>query len=116
MPPSVREPAADVLCETVSIVFFAWSTTRSFCEGIAIFLLWTLPLLGQGSTGELRLIDRSRGPGDQGDRRPFELLDPDRTTVENISDRLDLIDFGGLFSGNAIGSPRSYFLRLAATF
>jgi hypothetical protein len=36
--------------------------------------------------------------------------------VENISNRLDVIDFGGLFSGNAIGPPRSYFLRLTATF
>jgi TonB-dependent Receptor Plug Domain len=36
--------------------------------------------------------------------------------VENISNRLDVIDFGGLFSGNAIGPARSYFSRLAATF
>ena len=36
--------------------------------------------------------------------------------VENLNDRLNVIDFGGLFSGNAIGPPRSYFLRLAGTF
>jgi hypothetical protein len=36
--------------------------------------------------------------------------------VENLNNRLNVIDFGGLFSGNAIGPPRSYFLRLAATF
>jgi hypothetical protein len=36
--------------------------------------------------------------------------------AENLNDRLNVIDFGGLFSGNAIGPPRSYFLRLAATF
>jgi hypothetical protein len=36
--------------------------------------------------------------------------------VENISNRLDVIDFGGLFSGNAIGPARSYWLRMAATF
>jgi hypothetical protein len=36
--------------------------------------------------------------------------------VENLNDRLNVIDFGGLFSGNAIGPPRSYFLRLATTF
>ena len=36
--------------------------------------------------------------------------------VENVNDRLNVIDFGGLFSGNAIGPPRSYALRLAATF
>ncbi len=35
---------------------------------------------------------------------------------ENLNNRLNVIDFGGLFSGNAIGPPRSYFLRLAATF
>jgi len=36
--------------------------------------------------------------------------------VENLNNRLNVIDFGGLFSGNAIGPPRSYSLRLAATF
>ena len=36
--------------------------------------------------------------------------------VENLNNRLNVIDFGGLFSGNAIGPPRSYFLRLATTF
>jgi len=36
--------------------------------------------------------------------------------VENLNNRLNVIDFGGLFSGNAIGPPRSYALRLAATF
>ena len=35
---------------------------------------------------------------------------------ENLNNRLNVLDFGGLFSGNAIGPPRSYFLRLAATF
>ncbi len=34
----------------------------------------------------------------------------------NLNNRLNVIDFGGLFSGNAIGPPRSYSLRLAATF
>ena len=32
--------------------------------------------------------------------------------VENINDRLNVIDFAGLFSGNAIGPPRSGFVRL----
>jgi hypothetical protein len=27
---------------------------------------------------------------------------------ENLNNRLNIIDFGGLFSGNAIGPPRSY--------
>ncbi len=35
---------------------------------------------------------------------------------ENLNDRLNVIDFGGLFSGNAIGPPRSYSLRLTGTF
>ncbi|HEV2133425.1 MAG TPA: hypothetical protein VGR47_04120 [Terracidiphilus sp.] len=35
---------------------------------------------------------------------------------ENLSNVLDVIDFGGLFSGNAIGPPRSGFLRLTTTF
>jgi outer membrane receptor for Fe3+-dicitrate len=36
--------------------------------------------------------------------------------AENLNNRLNVIDFGGLFSGNAIAPPRSYFLRLAAAF
>jgi hypothetical protein len=36
--------------------------------------------------------------------------------MENINNRLNVIDFGGLFSGNAIGPPRSYALRLTSTF
>jgi hypothetical protein len=35
---------------------------------------------------------------------------------ENLNNRLNVIDFGGLFSGNAIGPPRSYALRLALSF
>ena len=35
---------------------------------------------------------------------------------ENLNNRLNVIDFAGLFSGNAIGPPRSYSLRLAAAF
>ncbi len=35
---------------------------------------------------------------------------------ENLNNRLNVIDFGGLFSGNAIGPPRSYSLRVSATF
>ena len=36
--------------------------------------------------------------------------------VQNLNNRLNLINFAGLFSGNAVAPPRSYFLRLAATF
>jgi hypothetical protein len=35
---------------------------------------------------------------------------------ENINNRLNVIDFGGLFSGNAIGPSRSFSLRLQITF
>jgi hypothetical protein len=36
--------------------------------------------------------------------------------VENIDNRLNVIDFAGLFSGNAIGPPRSAFVRLQTDF
>jgi hypothetical protein len=35
---------------------------------------------------------------------------------ENLNNRLNIIDFGGLFSGNAIAPGRSYGLRLVAKF
>jgi hypothetical protein len=35
---------------------------------------------------------------------------------QNLNNVLDVIDFGGLFSGNAIGPPRSYLLRLTTAF
>lgn len=35
---------------------------------------------------------------------------------DNLNNRLNVIDFGGLFSGNAIGPGRSYSLRLVTTF
>jgi outer membrane receptor for Fe3+-dicitrate len=34
----------------------------------------------------------------------------------NLNHRLNVIDFGGLFSGNSIAPPRSYSLRLSAAF
>ncbi len=51
-----------------------------------------------------------------------EVYKSDRMTVhaqvdgQNLNNLLDLIDFGGVFSGNAIGPPRSVALRLSATF
>jgi hypothetical protein len=36
--------------------------------------------------------------------------------AENLNNRLNVLDFAGLFSGTAIAPPRSYFLRLGATF
>jgi hypothetical protein len=35
---------------------------------------------------------------------------------ENLTNVLDVIDFGGLFSGNAIGPSRSYSMRLTTNF
>lgn len=35
---------------------------------------------------------------------------------ENLTDVVDVIDFGGLFSGNAIGPSRSAFVRLTTSF
>jgi hypothetical protein len=36
--------------------------------------------------------------------------------AQNISNELEVIDFGGLFSGNALGPSRQYTLRLVSTF
>lgn len=35
---------------------------------------------------------------------------------DNLNNRLNVIDFGGLFSGNAIGPARSGFFRLKTSF
>jgi hypothetical protein len=35
---------------------------------------------------------------------------------QNLTNILDVVDFGGLFSGNAIGPSRSAMLRLTTTF
>jgi outer membrane receptor for Fe3+-dicitrate len=35
---------------------------------------------------------------------------------QNLNNRLNVLDFSGLFSGNAIAPPRSYSLRLQTTF
>jgi hypothetical protein len=36
--------------------------------------------------------------------------------AQNLSKKLELIDFGGLFSGNALGPSRQYTFRLVTTF
>jgi outer membrane receptor for Fe3+-dicitrate len=36
--------------------------------------------------------------------------------VQNLSNKLEVIDFGGLFSGNAIGPSRQYTFRLVTSF
>jgi hypothetical protein len=35
---------------------------------------------------------------------------------QNLTNVLDVLDFGGLFSGNAIGPSRSFTLRLTTEF
>jgi hypothetical protein len=51
-----------------------------------------------------------------------ELYHSDRMTMrlqadgQNLTNVLDVIDFGGLFSGNAIGPARSAMLRLTTSF
>lgn len=39
-----------------------------------------------------------------------------QVTADNLADRLNVIDFGGLFSGNAIGPGRAIYARLRARF
>ena len=39
-----------------------------------------------------------------------------QASVVNLNNRLNLINFAGLFSGNAIAPPRSYFMRLTTSF
>ena len=34
----------------------------------------------------------------------------------NLTNRLNVIDFAGLFSGNAVAPPRSFALRLETSF
>ena len=36
--------------------------------------------------------------------------------VLNLTNRLNVINFAGLFSGTAIGAPRSFSIRLSAEF
>jgi hypothetical protein len=36
--------------------------------------------------------------------------------AQNLSNKLEVIDFGGLFSGNAIGPSRSFSIRLSTDF
>lgn len=46
------------------------------------------------------------------DKRTLHL----QADISNLNNRLNLIDFAGLFSGNAIAPPRSYALRLTTSF
>jgi hypothetical protein len=48
----------------------------------------------------------------RGDRTRMRL----QADGQNLTDVLDVIDFGGLFSGNAIGPSRSFSLRLTGSF
>ena len=46
------------------------------------------------------------------DKRSMRL----QADIQNLNNRLNVIDFAGLFSGNSIAPPRSYTLRLATSF
>jgi outer membrane cobalamin receptor len=46
------------------------------------------------------------------DKRSLRL----QADVQNLNNRLNVIDFAGLFSGNSIAPPRSYALRLTSNF
>jgi hypothetical protein len=48
----------------------------------------------------------------EGDRMQTRL----QVDGENLNNRLNVIDFGGLFSGNAIAPARSFALRLTTHF
>jgi hypothetical protein len=64
----------------------------------------TLPLLAVDATAAMALVTK----------------DPWKVTLqvdgENLNNRLNVLDFGGLFSGNAIGPGRSFALRLRTSF
>ena len=75
------------------------------------------PISAQGVLAKLRA---ARGNLDN--VRPEELWAHDQKSarlqadVQNLNNRLNLIDFAGLFSGNSIAAPRGYSLRLQGTF
>jgi hypothetical protein len=48
----------------------------------------------------------------QHEKRSFRF----QSDVQNLSNTLEVIDFGGLFSGNALGPSRQYTFRLVSTF
>ncbi len=48
----------------------------------------------------------------QHERRSLRL----QADCNNVSNKLEILDYGGLFSGNAIGPPRSFTFRLSARF
>jgi hypothetical protein len=48
--------------------------------------------------------------------RRDQLLTTLQADIQNLNNRLNVLDFGGLFSGNSIAPPRSYMLRLQTSF
>ncbi|HEY1807730.1 MAG TPA: TonB-dependent receptor, partial [Acidobacteriaceae bacterium] len=67
----------------------------------------------RGRVDPVLLVDASAGADLYTSERLHLQLQADG---ENLNNVLDVIDFGGLFSGNAIGPPRSGMVRLTATF
>ena len=69
--------------------------------------------LGRGRIDPSLQLNASAGADVYNSERVNMRLQADGQNLTNI---LDVIDFGGLFSGNAIGPPRSYSVRLTMTF
>lgn len=68
---------------------------------------------GRGRVRPQLSVDASAGAEIWGTDRLKMRLQAD---VRNLNDRLNVIDFNGLFSASAIGPPRSFSLRLATSF
>jgi hypothetical protein len=83
---------------------------------IVLFLLAALPCCGQNNSGELRL--HIGDPDGRGIRMNLHLSSEANQYNANLATTMqgNLDDFGGLFSGNAIGPPRSGMVRLTTTF
>jgi len=117
---------------------------EAFLKQLILWLI-ALPLLAQSNVGELRLkvagqdglalkasvelssdatqFHRFFDTDDSGllsaRTLPFGLyrLRVEREAdVQNLNNRLNVIDFAGLFSGYAVAPPRNYALRLTTTF
>jgi len=86
------------------------TVAQNVYQEIANITLLTIPLfILKGAA-----IGRSRAGADlyKKEARSLRL----QADVENLNNRLNVLDFAGLLSASAIAPPRSYFLRLAATF
>jgi hypothetical protein len=95
--------------------FVLGAFTRSYQQAVAQY--------GQAVVDRVDFVHgRVRPSMDVGASVGVELHKSDHFTaniqayVTDLNNRLNVIDFGGLFSGNAIAPPRSYALRLQTSF